>query len=213
MSWEQLHQKILRDGHNMDWGSLLTQGVWPYLQTANTILDLGCGHGNDSLRLAREGRQVVGLDISLDALDHARAKAIEENLEIEFVQADIAKGLPFPEARFEAVLANLSLHYFSAESTHFIFGEVRRVLKLGGVFCLHLNALQEGEERKAAGQIVEEIEPSFYLERDGVTRRYFAHQDLETLFVDWTIERVEMLEVVSRKGKQKFCWRVVVSAD
>lgn len=184
MGWEQLHQKILETGHRMDWGSVLTQGVWPYLHTANTVLDLGCGHGNDSLRLALEGKQAVGLDISADALAQARASVAVKKLEVGFIQADISEGLPFPDYGFDAVLANLSLHYFSLERTRFILAEVRRILKPTGVFCLHLNALQEGERRKTSGQIVKAIEPNFYLERDGVTRRYFAQQDLEALFAD-----------------------------
>lgn len=208
-AWEKLHRQISGSGEEMDWGAALTPGVLPHVALAKTILDLGCGFGHDTLRLAREGFQVVGLDLSSSAIAQAQARAQEENLPAEFLWADMSEGLPFPPSSFDAVLANLSLHYFSAEKTRFLMGELRRVLACGGVLVMHVNALEEGEQRKTQGKVVRELEPRFYLERDQVTRRYFDGGDLEQLLEGWVVVEMERLEIRNGQGKSKFCWRAV----
>ena len=50
-----------------------------------------------------------------------------------------------------------------------------------GVLCLPVNSSEEGKKRRARGSIVSELEPGFFLGRDGVTRRYFAREGLKNL--------------------------------
>jgi len=45
------------------------------------ILDVGCGRGRHARALARRGHQVTGIDLSRAAIEAARAKANDENLE------------------------------------------------------------------------------------------------------------------------------------
>lgn len=207
--WEGIHRRVKEQGSEIDWGAVLTAGVVPHLRGAKALLDLGCGSGNDALRLAREGFHVVGLDISATATEQAESRAREEGLEAHFVQADMAQGLPFPESSFDGVLANLSLHYFSWERTQFVLVEVRRVLRAEGTLVMHLNSALEGEKRKAKGRVMEELEPGFYLEQGHLTRRYFDPPMLERLLVGWKVAVMELLEVSNDKGESKFCWRVV----
>ena len=58
-------------------------------QSVRTLLDLGCGTGNHALRLAASGYQVVGVDRSSEMLSVAEQKAREQNLAVQFHQADI----------------------------------------------------------------------------------------------------------------------------
>ncbi|MFH1143389.1 MAG: class I SAM-dependent methyltransferase [Candidatus Eisenbacteria bacterium] len=53
------------------------------------ILDLCCGPGRHSLELARRGYRVTGVDRTAAYLESARRQGQAENLEIEFVQADM----------------------------------------------------------------------------------------------------------------------------
>jgi SAM-dependent methyltransferase len=57
--------------------------------TSRSVLDLGCGAGLYTRRLARRGAaRVVGLDISPKMLDYARAREAEERQGIEYVLDD-----------------------------------------------------------------------------------------------------------------------------
>lgn len=70
------------------------------------VVDVGTGSGAVALALASErpDLEVLGADVSADALAVARANSKRLGLEVEFVQGDLLAGL---EDRFYAVLANL----------------------------------------------------------------------------------------------------------
>ncbi len=210
MAWDELHGQIIKSGVAMDWGATLTESVMAYLEQANHILDLGCGQGHDSIRLARAGFQVTGVDISENAIVVARERAEVENLKIDFRQMDMSLGLGFPDSSFDVVLANLSLHYFSLEHTEFVLQEMKRILEPQGILCLHVNSSEEGKKRRANGSIVSELEPKFFLERDGVSRRYFDYDDLKFLLQNWEIVNLEKRVLLGKNGQiRKMCWQVV----
>jgi cyclopropane fatty-acyl-phospholipid synthase-like methyltransferase len=58
------------------------------LNGESRVADFGCGPGLLAQRLARSGPKVTGIDFSANSLRHAREKAAEEHLDIEFVEAD-----------------------------------------------------------------------------------------------------------------------------
>jgi ubiquinone/menaquinone biosynthesis C-methylase UbiE len=78
------------------------------LRVGATILDVGCGTGQDTQDLARtvgpHGR-VVGIDCSETMLDVARARATDIQLPVEYVLAD-ATHLPFADASFDGCRAS-----------------------------------------------------------------------------------------------------------
>ncbi len=53
-----------------------------------TVLDVGCGTGENALYVASQGLAVVGVDAAPTAIDRARAKAAERDIEVEFLVAD-----------------------------------------------------------------------------------------------------------------------------
>lgn len=58
------------------------------------ILDVGCGTGRHSIELAKRGYQITGIDLSESMLDHAKEKARQLDLHIDFLRHD-ARDLPF----------------------------------------------------------------------------------------------------------------------
>lgn len=56
---------------------------------AAAALELGCGTGDASIYLAKHGWQVTAVDFVPTALDKARAKAHAENVDVNFVHADV----------------------------------------------------------------------------------------------------------------------------
>lgn len=76
------------------------------LSAGSRVLDVGTGSGAVALALKHErpDLEVVGADISADAVAVARANAIALGVEVEFVRADLLTGIG---GRIDAVLANL----------------------------------------------------------------------------------------------------------
>lgn len=84
-------------------------------QPGENILDLGCGTGNYSIKIARQGSKVVGVDCSESMLKIARAKAEELNLDIKFILAD-AMSLPFEDNFFDACLSVAVVEFFTDQT-------------------------------------------------------------------------------------------------
>jgi SAM-dependent methyltransferase len=95
------------------------------------VLEVGCGPGHLSLRLAHEhGLEVIGLDLDPAMIERARANAERAWRGAEgspgFVVGDVA-GLPFADGSFDLVVSTLSMHHW-AEPTKGLaeIGRVRR---------------------------------------------------------------------------------------
>jgi SAM-dependent methyltransferase len=58
------------------------------------LLDLACGTGRMALRLAAQGYQVTGVDIVPEMIAHARRKAAEREVSVEWVVADARTTIP-----------------------------------------------------------------------------------------------------------------------
>ncbi|HLR03824.1 MAG TPA: class I SAM-dependent methyltransferase [Virgibacillus sp.] len=54
-----------------------------------SILDIGCGTGQMTIRLAESGYQTVGVDISEDMLAYAQFQAQEKHLPIQWIHQDV----------------------------------------------------------------------------------------------------------------------------
>ncbi len=64
------------------------------LTAGSTVLDVGCGTGRHSIELAKRGFIMTGVDLSSGMLEQARAAALEESVDIEWVHADVSETLP-----------------------------------------------------------------------------------------------------------------------
>jgi SAM-dependent methyltransferase len=53
-----------------------------------TVLDVGCGTGENALYLASRGLDVLGVDAAPTAIERARAKASVRDIRVEFLVAD-----------------------------------------------------------------------------------------------------------------------------
>ena len=94
------------------------------------VLDLGCGHGWLSQRMAEAGASVWGVDGSQALLDIARSRYPD----IDFTQYNLAQGLPPSERKFDRVIANMVL--MDIPDIDHLLAAVRYVLKPDGKFCL-----------------------------------------------------------------------------
>jgi len=103
-----------------------------------SVLDLCCGLGRHSLELARRGFKVTGVDRTGVYLRHAHKQALEEKLEIEFVQADMREFCR-PNAFDAAINLFTSFGYFEnpAEDRRVIVN-VHKSLKKDGKLVMDM---------------------------------------------------------------------------
>jgi len=125
-TWDtQAYEKNGAFVHGMASGVL----EWLAAQTGERILDLGCGDGQLTQRIAASGAHVVGADASAEMVAAARSRGIDA------VQA-LAELLPCPDAQFDAVFSNAALHWVQDQDAMMM--QVHRVLKPGGRFVAEM---------------------------------------------------------------------------
>jgi SAM-dependent methyltransferase len=192
--WDQRFDRLHQAGKDLDWGNQWTAPfIRPLLQAGcRTVLDLGCGTGNEVLRLTQAGFQVTGLDYSKVGIHRASSKA---DSKATFVVADMAQSLPFGRATFDAVMSNVAAHMFSDRITRALFAEVRRVLGPQGLFLFHLNALEDRRFRARRKPEVCELEENYILEQDGQTMHFFSKEYLLELLAGWQDASLELVKL------------------
>ena len=98
-------------------------------QPGERILDLGCGDGVLTEKIAARGAEVIGVDASADMITAAKRKGIDARV------VD-AHQLEF-RAEFDAVFSNAALHWMKRDPDAVVEG-VRRALKAGGRFAAEM---------------------------------------------------------------------------
>jgi arsenite methyltransferase len=107
------------------------------LHEGETVLDLGSGAGADVLISARRvgpAGKAIGLDMTDEMLELARANAREAGVaNVEFVKGYI-EALPLPDESVDVIISNCVIN-LSADKQR-VIGEAARVLRPGGRFAV-----------------------------------------------------------------------------
>ena len=105
------------------------------IESGARVLDLCCGFGRHTLVLAKNGFDMVGLDLSMIMLKKALADAQANNQAIKFIHGDMRK-LTF-KAIFDAIYnVQTSFGYFDDVSNFKVLQGIFNALKPGGVFLI-----------------------------------------------------------------------------
>ena len=81
-----------------------------------SILEIGCGTGISSLWLAKNGKKVTALDYTESSVELVRTAARRLDLQnIEVIQYDATKDLPFSDKQFDFIFQAGLLEHFNTE--------------------------------------------------------------------------------------------------
>lgn len=106
---------------------------WLHLSRPSQLLDLACGSGKPTLRIAQKtGCHVSGVDLHGDAIASARASARELGYEgrTKFYHGNAAERLAFVNSSFDAITCIDAINHLPDRPR--VLEEWRRVLKPGG---------------------------------------------------------------------------------
>lgn len=112
-----------------DWDDsmvLLTRLVSERISSNVAVLDIGCGHGNFVIdELAGRFRKRIGFDLARESTTN--------NTSVEQVFIGNDKELPFTDEAFDLALSLWTLEH--VKHPVFLFKEIQRILKPGGIFA------------------------------------------------------------------------------
>lgn len=143
MSYERLayvYDFLMSDVPYDQWIEFLNQQRKLYEQEGLQLLDLACGTGELSVRLAKQGYSVTGVDLSEDMLYVANEKAEREEVHIQLFQQDMSslEGLGL----FDTIIIFCdSLNYLKTpEDVKKTFEHVHRHLHDDGLFLFDVHS-------------------------------------------------------------------------
>ena len=143
------------------------------------VLDAGCGTGTHALYAAERGHSAVGVDVAERAIERARARADERDLDVSF---QVANALDFPTnlGPFDTVLDSGLFHAFQSDQRDTYADSLAGVVASGGqVFVLGFG---EGAP--------EDWGPN-----------PFAPEDVREAFADgWTVGEIRAVEFETREA-------------
>lgn len=91
------------------------------------VLDAGCGEGYGSYLLAGAAAKVTGIDVSQEAIGHAKEKYVRQNLEYQVMDAI---NMDFMDDSFDVIVCFQVIEHLN--NTLKFLTEIKRVLKKNG---------------------------------------------------------------------------------
>jgi SAM-dependent methyltransferase len=146
------------------------------MNNVRRILELGAGHGRDTTLFASNGIEVEAVDYSNVAIQILDRIAKEKRQPIKPRVFDVKSALPFPNGYFDAVYSHMLLNMrFSLDELHFIFSEMRRVLKPKGFNFFSVR--NQNDESYGEGV---QIDRGIY-DINGFQVRFFTEKEIQDL--------------------------------
>jgi SAM-dependent methyltransferase len=136
------------------------------------VLDIACGEGYGSALLSRNAAHVTGVDVSLEAIEHAR-QAYGSARNVEFRSGSCTR-IPLPDASVDLVVSFETIEHIEEQQA--FLDEVARVLTPDGVLLVSCPNKEEYTDKR-------EFDNEFHVkelyreELDALLRSRFAHAD------------------------------------
>ena len=157
--------------------SIFIKEIEHFFPANSKILEIGAGHGQDSIYLAAQGSTITSTDFSDTALMYLK-KAVPKKLKtkIKILKLDITEKFPFEQNQFDIVYSHLSFHYFDLETTKKIIQKLLKILKPNGIFALIVNSIDDPEYKTG-----KKLDQDFYELAPGDIKRFFSVESLGML--------------------------------
>lgn len=149
MSYEKfayLYDELMQDAPYDKWVQFQLEQVKTMGFQGKKLLDLACGTGELSVRLAQKGFEVTGVDLSSDMLAVARHKAEELGFSIPFFEQDMAELEGLGTFDIVGIFCD-SLNYLpSEEKVARTFSKVCQHLTDGGILIFDVHSVYKMNE-------------------------------------------------------------------
>ncbi|NJM25109.1 MAG: class I SAM-dependent methyltransferase [Bacteroidia bacterium] len=159
----------------------------------NAAIDLGCGHGIQTMALAGLGFHVTAVDFTRQLLDELRARIKGENVQVE--EADVVEFLKSASSQANVItcMGDTLTHLSSVADVHSLISESYRVLTPGGKLVLSFRDMSQ---------------PLAGVDRFIPVRS--EHNRIHTCFLEFFEDHVLVYDLLHEKTGDE--WRQTISA-
>ncbi|MFC4558879.1 class I SAM-dependent DNA methyltransferase [Virgibacillus kekensis] len=144
MAYQQMaavYDHLMNDAPYDNWVHFTEHVIKKSGKNVKSVVDLGCGTGQITTRLARNGYSMTGVDYSSEMLSYAEQRASEEKLPIQWIHQDI-RTLQGIRDKDLAVSYCDVINYVTEDSELLAtFKNIADTLKPGGLFLFDVHSL------------------------------------------------------------------------
>ncbi|MBN1969100.1 MAG: methyltransferase domain-containing protein [Candidatus Delongbacteria bacterium] len=143
-----------------------------YSSSAKKILEVGCGNGVLSFYLEKKGFNVVGIDISPEAIKWAKKIKYENNYNSSFYIANILDDELFGDEKYDLIIDSYCYHCIIGDDRDKFISNIKKLLKQNGFFIIQTMCNEPAEDilpyydKKSRCMI-----------KNGIAGRYFGKED------------------------------------
>jgi len=144
-AWNAISDEYQREHHDQLAVDEIVWGGWSIPErelnaldnvAGQDVLELGCGAAQFSIKLARLGARVVGVDVSSQQLGHARRLMEEAGVDFPLVEAS-ATNVPLPDSAFDLVFCDHGGMTWA--DPYRTIPEAARLLRAGGLLVFNMS--------------------------------------------------------------------------
>lgn len=175
-------------------------------------IEMGCGKGRNSIWLAEHGIKMTAFDFSQTAVEEAKKRAKENN--VEFYVHDAVKKWPFESDYFDfGIDCFASTDIESKEARAFSRDEFKRVLKKGGLLLVYTLSTDDEFHKEMMEKHPASEKNSFTYPSTGKFEKLFDRQELLEFYKDFKLveeQRIEKdAEFFGKKYNCRHFWLVL----
>lgn len=170
------------------------------------VLDIGSGEGRHVIQLAKEGFDVVGVELTKAGTETANKKLKARKLKATLLMGD-AHNLPFIDEYFDSAISIQVFQFNDWEGAKLCFFEASRVLKKKGVFFLRVKSTTT--KLPKGNILIKNDHGATYRIYGGNKAHFFTAEELERLGKDSGLKIIEEPLDLEPHKKEKGQWNIV----
>ena len=188
-SFAQVYDMFMDNVDYPAWSKYLIQLLKEYQVEDGLVLDLGCGTGNMTELLAKEGYDMIGVDNSEDMLEIASEKRAESGLNILYLLQDMREFELYGTVRAVVSVCDSVNYVTEKEELEQVFRLVNNYLDPGGIFVFDFNTEYKYREVLGDRTIAENREDSSFIWDNYYYEEEHMNEYELTLFIQETDQK------------------------
>jgi len=126
------------------------------VKEGHKILDIGCGTGTLTLRAARKGAKVKGIDVNPQMLEIAQKRARRENLvqNMKLCEMSVAELENEKSESYDVVMSGLCFSELTENELIYTLKEVKRILRPGGLLLIADEVIPKSVSRRLLNHLL-----------------------------------------------------------
>ncbi|RDW19255.1 SAM-dependent methyltransferase [Oceanobacillus arenosus] len=148
MAYQQMayvYDKLMSEAPYEAWINFTVEAINRSGKQVKHIADLGCGTGEITTKLAKQGYVMTGVDFSTDMLAYAEHKASERNVSVQWLHQDLKELAGLTDLDVAISYCDVINYITDEQDIKQVFARVADSLMIGGLFMFDVHALQHVE--------------------------------------------------------------------